>query len=263
MAIRPILGDIRGMKILVLERNFLDAALIQDALISRGYDVHHFNDGRQLIRYLENSTADLLILDWSSGPFAGIEVLGWVRARMGVWMPVLFATNRTAEEEVVAAFEAGADEYMIKPLRREELVARVEALMRRVDSHAAQSHCSRIEFGCYSFDLRNGTIAVHGELIDTSPKEFELASLLFRNIDRIMPRHTLIRLLWGSDMNFFSRGLDTYVYRVRRKLRIGRESGFRLRTVYSQGYCLERCIWDQPSRSPMTKSIGLQVVAGV
>lgn len=184
-------------------------------------------------------------------------------------MPVLFATNRTAEEEAVAAFEAGADEYMIKPLRREELAARVEALMRRVDSHAAQSHSSRIDFGCYSFDLRNGTTAVHGELVDTSPKEFELASQLFRNIDRIMSCDTLIRLLWRSDMKFFSRGLDTYVYRLRRKLRIGRESGFRLRTVYSQGYCLERCIWDQPARSPMTKSIGrqesigLQVVAGV
>jgi two-component system, OmpR family, phosphate regulon response regulator PhoB len=226
------------MKILCLEDDPGQLELVLTILRAEGHDVVQFHEGSQVIRYLESSTAELLVLDWEVPNISGLDVLGWVRERVGRELPVLFLTNRMREEEIVAALNAGADDYMTKPVLPRALIARVNALLRRAYLHE-RSERTRIEEGNYVIDLHNRTVSVDGQPIDLTPREFDLTALLFRNIGRVMPREMLIKHIWGRDLQGVSRSLDTHVYRLRKKLAIRPVNGVRLRAVYTHGYRLE------------------------
>lgn len=226
------------MKVLLLEDDNAQAELIQEVLHTRGYEVCWFDEGSRLIRYLENATADILLLDWTVPGISGLDVLWWVRKRLGKGLPVLFVTNRIREDDVVMALDAGADDYIVKPVRPQELVARINAQLRR-SYPQLNSPDARIEIGRYAIDVDSSTVTLDGKTIETTPREFEIALLLFRNFGRIIPRDNLIKQVWGRDMDKMSRSLDTHIYRVRQKLQIGPPTGLRLRAIYTHGYRLE------------------------
>ncbi|MGV2293293.1 response regulator transcription factor [Trinickia sp. YCB016] len=234
----------KRMEILSLEDDRVQAELIVTSLQAEGYNARSFSEGRQVIRHLETATADLLILDWQVSDISGLEVLGWVRERLGRELPVLFLTNKTREDEIVTALSAGADDYMVKPVRRRELAARVEALLRRAYPSVKRNE-TRIVAGAYVVDLLNRSVLRNDVLMDLTPKEFEIAALLFRNLGRIMPREQLVKIIWGRELDKISRSLDTHIYRLRNKLGIGPEHGVRLRAVYTHGYRLERATDDE------------------
>ncbi|WP_269504774.1 response regulator transcription factor [Burkholderia sp. IMCC1007] len=126
---------------------------------------------------------------------------------------------------------------MVKPINQSELLARANALLRRA-YHGGGRH-DALRLGCYLIDTRTRTVLLHGAPIKLTPREFDLAVLLFRNPDRIMPRDALIRSLWGRDMAGVSRSLDTHIYRLRMKLALQPSNGVRLSAVYTLGYRLE------------------------
>ncbi|WP_232833671.1 response regulator transcription factor [Paraburkholderia kururiensis] len=113
------------MRILALEDDEAQAELIETALTSAGHQVEIANNGRLAVRHLERATVDLLVLDWSVPDLSGLDVLAWTRSRIGVHLPILMLTSRGREDDVAKALEAGADDYMVKPVRRRELTARV------------------------------------------------------------------------------------------------------------------------------------------
>ncbi|QCP54454.1 response regulator transcription factor [Trinickia violacea] len=237
------------MEILSLEDDHAQAELIVTSLQAEGHNVWTFSEGRQVIRHLETATVDLLVLDWQVSDISGLDVLGWVRERIGRDLPVLFVTNRSREDEIVTALSAGADDYMIKPVRRRELIARVEALLRRAYPPVNRNE-TRIAAGAYVVDLLNRIVLRNGEPMDLAPKEFEIAALLFRNLGRTMPREQLVKIIWGRELDKISRSLDTHIYRLRYKLGIGPEHGLRLRAVYTHGYRLERATYDEDDLRP-------------
>ena len=127
---------------------------------------------------------------------------------------------------------------MIKPIRRSELAVRVQALLRR--AYPSQNATEEIRFGHYAFETRSGQLRFDGAPIALTQKEFDLALLFFRNLDRPLSRATILEAVWPRNIEIPSRTMDTHVSRVRSKLQLRPENGFRLAPVYSYGYRLEQ-----------------------
>ncbi|WP_175958566.1 response regulator transcription factor [Burkholderia sp. BCC0405] len=225
------------MRILSLDDEPVQAELILDVLSSEGFDVRSVATGDQAIRFLEIEVVDLIVLDWKIPGISGLEVLSWIRTRFGRELPVLFVSNQGDEDHLVVALEAGADDYLVKPFRRRELIARVRALLRR--AYPFNSTSTSIDVGRYRLDIATETAFLSGEPLKLTHREFSIAVELFRNFGRVVPRSSLIKSVWGHDRDEVSRSLDTHIYRMRSKLHITPESGVRLRALYNHGYRLE------------------------
>ena len=224
------------MNILVVEDNPIHADAVASALRSLHYSVVVADDGEQAIHHLRSTHVDAIVLDENLPGMSGIEVLHWIRAREQTY-GVIFLTSCIHEVDVVLALEAGADDYMAKPFRMDELTARVGALLRRV-APPIKSH-QPIQAGNYVFDPITRSVTLCGNQIDLTTKEFQLAASLFTNLGRIISRDLLVMMAWERELSVYSRSLDTHIYRLRRKLQLCPENGLRLSSIYTFGYRLE------------------------
>jgi DNA-binding response OmpR family regulator len=152
-------------------------------------------------------------------------------------IPILLLGERRDEDELVSALQAGADDYLLMPLRRAEVVARARILLKR--TYPERFAQTEVSFGSYSFDPSALRVATGGATVDLTRKEFELALLLFRNVGRPLSRTYMLDVLWPEDAVQVTRTLDTHVSRVRNKLGLRPENGYRLNPVYGYGYLLE------------------------
>ncbi|MEZ5658904.1 MAG: response regulator transcription factor [Burkholderiaceae bacterium] len=230
------------MRVAILEDDELQQRAIGRALETAGVDVSIFGTGREILFALRRDSFDCLVLDWTVPDMTGIDVLRNLPAQQRR-IPVLFATIRDAEEDVVEALENGADNYMVKPLRPAELVARVRALVRR--SRPGTEVERVLEYHQYRFDLRQQRLSIGDQPVDLTQKEFQLSLLFFRNIGRPLSRAHIRAEVWGQDSDVPSRTMDTHVSRVRSKLNLRPDAGYLLAPVYSYGYRLEHLEADE------------------
>jgi DNA-binding response OmpR family regulator len=224
------------MRIAVLEDDPDQLALLKRWLAEDHHDLHTYQSGRDVIREAGRESFDLFVLDWQVPDVSGAEVLTWIRTKVSRTVPVLFVTVRDSEQDIVFALENGADDYMVKPVRRQELRARVNALLRRAYPLEEQSHLS---FPPYEIDVQRGEVRRDGNLVELTPKEFELTVALFRNIGRLMSRGHLQETVWGRSGDLATRTVDTHVSQVRKKLDLRPENGYRVVPIYNYGYRLE------------------------
>jgi len=232
-------------RIAVLEDDPSQAKLMASWLESQGYAFRVFGRGGDMLRELLRETYDLAILDWRVPDLSGEEVLRALRKSGREPLPVLFATAQNREEDIVHMLKAGADDYLTKPLRRMEFLARVEALLRRSRAGAAERE-SPVEDGAFRIDPQGRVLEKSGAQIDLTQKEFDLALLLFRNVGRLLSRAYVLDTIWGISAEVNTRTVDTHASQLRTKLGLYPEEGWRLSAVYQHGYRLERVKGDKP-----------------
>lgn len=226
------------MHIASLEDDPAQGELIQSVLTEAGFQCSLYTKGRDLLAVLARPHRySLLLVDWALPDISGFEVLRWIRSNLGHSIPVIFVTNRSHETDLVSALQAGADDYIVKPLRQAELVARIQALARRMAPLPMQE--APFQCAAYYVDPVNGRIELRGAAIELAPKEFELALLFLRNPDRLFSRDVLSSSVWNRDIPATSRTIDTHLSNIRRKLQLRPENGVRLTASYALGYRLE------------------------
>ncbi|NNF16163.1 MAG: response regulator transcription factor [Gammaproteobacteria bacterium] len=227
------------MRIALLEDDADQAAVVSAWLQSAGHTIKHFSSGRSFLRDVLRDSYDLLVMDWVVPDMDGVEVMRRVRQSSRNYTPVLFVTARDQEDDVVKALGAGADDYMEKPLRQREFLARVNALVRR--SAAGVGSDDLPDSSPYEIKTQQKRLVLRGEEIDLTHREFDLAIFMFRNAGRVVSRSHILESIWGmhgADLN--TRTVDTHISRLRKKLKIGPANGWQLSAIYQHGYRLER-----------------------
>ena len=222
----------------LLEDDADQAAIVTQWLEEAGYTVRVFRTAAEFRRRQGPESIDLLLLDWMLPDTAGIEVVGWIRSSANNKLPVIFLTARGTEEDLVRGLASGGDDYVVKPAKKRELLARVSALLRR---HGADGHANgNIELPPYRIDSQRRRISIDGRDIELTQREFDLASFLFRRQGRIVGRDALLENVWNLSSAVSTRTVDTHVSRLRKKLDLNGEHGWRLAAIYQHGYRLEQ-----------------------
>ncbi len=202
-----------------------------------GHVVVTYNDGNLLSQALIRDTFDLVILDWSMPGKDGLETLKWMAKSLTERPPVIMMTNRTAKKDISDALNAGADDYITKPEDRTVIAARISAMLRRnVGSGAFET---QVTYGKYLLNRIDQTVTIGSETILLTAKEFELADMFFRNSDRTLSRNYIMESIWRTTAALATRTLDMHISRVRTKLYLKPENGFRIFTVFGYGDRLE------------------------
>lgn len=227
------------LRIAVLEDDPDQSELIRLWLEDAEHSVFVYARGTDFLRAARRDSFDMYLLDWMLPDISGLEVLRKLRNEMQDSTPVLVSTVKTAEHDIVRALESGADDYLAKPVRRRELIARAEAICRR--SGPARSDDAIYNAPPYTMDLRQQHAALNGKEITLTNREFELAMFFFRNEGRAISRAHILEAIWGIDNSDIStRTVDTHISRLRKKMQLQDENGWKLSAIYQHGYRLEQ-----------------------
>ena len=200
-----------------------------------------YGDGTKFVRGYSIDSYDLVMLDWIVPSMNGLDVLRHLRDQLDPVVPVVFITQRDAEEDIVSALKHGADDYMTKPVRHKETMARVNAIARRVgygEANVAETY----SLAPYDIDTKQRSVSYNGDIVEMTQKEYELTLFLFKNMGRVISRGHLLEMVWGTSSQVHTRTIDTHISRLRTKLNIDNEPDWKLTSVYRHGYRLENLV---------------------
>ena len=217
-------------RILVVEDDPAILAGLQEKLRMEGHDVIAVEDGEAALRALGDEPFDLVILDLMLPKLDGLSVLRRLRKRSAT-LPVLILSAKGREEEKVEGLRAGADDYLAKPFGLRELVARIDALLRR-----ARSAVKALAFGEVKVDVERRKVLVKGREASLSRKELDILLFLARNEGRAVTRAEVLTAVWGHFASSADRAVDFHILNLRRKLEADPESPRHIVTRYGEGY---------------------------
>jgi two-component system, OmpR family, response regulator RegX3 len=220
------------------EQSYRDALTV--ALQREGFAVETAADGVQALERFDAVQPALVLLDVMLPRVSGVDVCRQIRTRSRV--PIIMVTARNAEIDAVVGLEVGADDYVTKPFRLRELIARVRAALRRVPVGAEPSDAEHdvIEIGDVRLDVARHEVSVRGDLVALPLKEFELLELLLANAGRVLTRDVLIDRIWGPNYFGDTKTLDVHVKRLRTKVEEDPGNPTRIVTVRGVGYRFEK-----------------------
>jgi two-component system, OmpR family, response regulator RegX3 len=219
------------------EDSFIDALTV--GLKREGFRVTVARDGAEALDLFDSASPDLVLLDVMLPKVSGIDVCREIRARSQV--PIIMVTAKSAEIDTVVGLEVGADDYITKPYRLRELVARMRAVLRRypAERQAVLTTTDVIEVGDVRVDPERHEVFVRGQETQLPLKEFELLTLLMDNAGRVLTRDTLIDRVWGHDYVGDTKTLDVHIKRLRSKVETDPGTPERIVTIRGLGYKFE------------------------
>ena len=215
------------VEILIVEDEKAISDLIRINLSMAGYSCTTAYDGKEAADLLENRNFDLVLLDVMLPEISGFELMEYIRPMS---IPVIFITAMGSLDNRVKGLTSGAEDYIFKPCEIAELMARVNIVLRRYKKTE-----KTLEFRDIVIDIDNQMVTKNGEQIELTPKEFELITLLVRNVGITLVRDKIYEEIWGMEYSVETRTLDLHIQRLRKKLDLNTS----LKTVFKVGYRLE------------------------
>ncbi|GAB3369716.1 response regulator transcription factor [Lysobacter rhizosphaerae] len=224
-------------RVLIVEDDAHIAELLRLHLRDEGFEVVHAADGNEGLRLLEEGGWDALVLDLMLPGVDGLEICKRARA-MARYTPIIITSARSSEVHRILGLELGADDYLAKPFSMLELVARVKALLRRVE---AMAHNARIDSGVIELHgLRIDPVArvasIEGQALELTPREFDLLHFFARHPDQVFSRMDLLNQVWGYQHDGYEHTVNTHINRLRAKIEADPAHPRRILTMWGRGY---------------------------
>jgi len=221
-------------RIMIVEDEDPIADFVQTALKREGFETEWVRRGDLVLARVEASPPDLILLDLMLPGMDGLDVCKTIRLR-SQYIPIIMLTAKDDEVDKIVGLEIGADDYITKPFKIRELIARIRAHL-RLAQHAAHSVSHVLRFDSLEIDLDGRTVSREGQTINLSPKEFDLLALLASNPRRVYERESLLRNVWGYEYMGESRTVDVHIQRLRQKIESDPSEPRFLVTVRNVGY---------------------------
>lgn len=204
---------------------------------SGGHICCPFAKGKELLTALRRETFDLFVISDNIVDMQSVTLLDSVRRRFASFAPVLFLASSSNDDEVVL-LNSGADDFVVSTIEKNVFLARVASLLRR--SYPRASQASMQTLAGIEFDAKKKCVTVKGKSISLTRKEFSLALLLFQHINRAISRSHIMDVIWSRGIDVSARSVDTHVSKLRVKLNLFPEFGYKLAPIYGYGYRLEQ-----------------------
>jgi two-component system phosphate regulon response regulator PhoB len=224
-------------RILVVEDDASLVELIRYNLDAAGFDVVHTDDGEEALTLADEERPDLVLLDWMIANLPGIEVCRRLRRKPATAnVPILMLTARADEADRIRGLETGADDYITKPFSPRELIARINAVLRRLRPALAGGS---LDYAGISMDLAQMKVTRDGQPIPLGPTEFRLLRHFLEHPARVFSREQLLDSVWGRDVYVEIRTVDVHIRRLRKAINADDTLPDVIRTVRSAGYALD------------------------
>ena len=205
-------------KIFYVEDELFLAKIVKESLESRGFEVIMENDGAKAIASFKKNQPDICVLDIMLPNKDGFDIADEIR-ELNEEIPIIFLTAKTQTEDVVKGFSLGGNDYIRKPFSMEELIVRIQNLLRLRTEQPQKMNEDSVNIGKYRFQLNRQVLNDGNEDRKLSYRESELLKLLYQNREKIIDRKEILNLLWGNDSFFNSRNLDVYITKLRSYLK--------------------------------------------
>ena len=222
-------------KILLAEDDENLGSLLKEYLQAKEYEAHWLTDGEKAYRSFEKNKYDICILDIMM-PFKDGFTLAREIRMIDPEMPVIFLTAKAMKEDVLEGFSIGADDYITKPFSMEELLYRIEAILRRTQGGGTKSKQTEFEIGRYHFDANKQLLSSEGKDQKLTTKESELLNLLCANANNVLERNFALKSIWDDDNYFNARSMDVYITKLRKYLK--EDSSLEILNIHGKGYKL-------------------------
>ena len=224
-------------KILIVEDEESVIDPLELLLSKEGFTIETARNGREALEKFEKVLPDLVLLDLMIPIISGTEVCRQIRAKSQV--PIIMLTAKDTEVDKVVGLELGADDYIVKPYSKAELVARIKAVLRRQCGEVTSEVSGVITAGPISIDIDRHLVMINGAATSLPLKEFELLEFLLRNKGRVLTRTQLIDRVWGSDYFGDTKTLDVHIKRLRAKIENDPANPVYIQTIRGLGYKFE------------------------
>jgi DNA-binding response OmpR family regulator len=223
------------LKVLMAEDDANLGSLLKEYLIAKKYDINCYPDGEKALEAFQKDEYDLCILDVMMPKMDGFSLARAIR-KVNEDIPIIFLTAKTLKDDLIEGFQSGADDYLTKPFSMEELMLRIQAIMRRVGKRKKTENKTEFVLGNYRFDAQKQTLTINEESKKLTTKESELLRLLCINQNNLLDRNDALKEVWTDDNYFNARSMDVYITKLRKLLK--QDERIQIINIHGKGFKL-------------------------